>query len=91
MRRHDGDVRVGGDLEGGETTSNDGGADDETGKDTLGVVGTDGEVGNRPEEDSAERVESETGNDGDLVALSLQNFGSDGRVCEVTNTKVSSL
>jgi hypothetical protein len=48
-------------------------------------------VSDRPEEDSTKRVESETGDDGDLVALSLQNLGSDRRVSEVTDTEVSSL
>jgi len=91
VRWHDSDIRVGGDFKSGETASNHSGADNETGKDGARVGCTDREVCDRPEEDSTERVETETGNDGDLVSLSLQDFGSDGRVCKVTNTKVGGL
>lgn len=38
MGWHDGDVRVGGDLESGKTTSDDGGTDDETTEDGLVVA-----------------------------------------------------
>lgn len=88
MRRHDSDVGVGRDFKCSETTSNDGSADDETGKDGLGIVGTDGKVGDGPEQDGTERVEAETGDDGDLVSFSLEDFTSDRRVSEVTNTEV---
>lgn len=54
VRRHDGDIGVGGDLKGGETTSNDGGADDKTGENAARVRSTDREVSDRPEENSAE-------------------------------------
>jgi hypothetical protein len=91
VRGHDSDVGVGRDLEGGETTSNDGSADDETGKDGLRVVGTDGKVSDRPEEDSTDRVESETRNDGKLVSSSFEDFTSDGGVSEVTDTEVGGL
>lgn len=47
--------------------------------------------GDGPEEDSTEGVKTETGNDGDLVALALKDFTSDGRVAEVTDTEVSDL
>jgi hypothetical protein len=88
VRWHDSDIRVGGDFKSGETASNHSGADNETGKDGARVGCTDREVCDRPEENSTERVETETGDNGDLVSLSLQDFGSDGRVCKVTNTKV---
>jgi len=88
---HKRDVRVGGNLESGETTSNDSGADDETTKDTLGVCGADRELGDRPEENGTERVEEESGKNGNLVSASLQNFTSNGRVRKVTDTKVSDL
>jgi len=91
VRGHDSDVRVGRDFEGGETTSNNGSADDETGKDGLRVVGTDGEVSDRPEENSTDRVESETRDDGDLVTFSFEDFTSDRGVSEVTNTEVGGL
>ena len=91
VRGHDSDVRVGRDLEGGETTSNDSSADNESSEDGARVSRADRVVSDRPEEDSTKRVESETGDDGDLVALSLQNLGSDRRVSEVTDTEVSSL
>jgi hypothetical protein len=91
VRGHDSDVRVGRDLEGGETTSNNGSADNETGKDCLGVVGTDREVGDRPEEDGTDRVEAETRDDGKLVSSSFEDFTSDRRVSEVTDTEVGGL
>jgi hypothetical protein len=86
---HDSDVGVGRDLKGGETTGNDGGANNETSKDSLGVLGADREVSDRPEEDSTDRVESETRDDGDLVTFSLEDFTSDRRVGEVTDTEIS--
>jgi len=91
VRGHDSDVGVGRDLEGGETTSNDGSADNETGKDGLRVVGTDREVGDRPEEDSTDRVEAKTRDDGELVSSSFEDFTSDRRVSEVTDTEVGGL
>ena len=87
---HDRDVRVGGDLEGGKTTSDDGGTNDETTEDGL-VVSLAGELCDGPEEDGTERVEAETGDDGELVTAALEDFTSDRGVGEVTNTEVSSL
>lgn len=91
MGWHDSDVGVGRDLKGGETTSNDGSADNETSKDSLGVLGADREVSDRPEKDGTERVEAETGDDGELVTFSLEDFTSDRRVGEVTDTEISGL
>lgn len=71
MRGHDSDVRVGRHFECGQTAGNDKGADDETGKDGSWVGGTDRELGDRPEEDGTERVETETGDDCELVSASF--------------------
>lgn len=87
---HDGYVRVGGDLEGSQTTSDDGGANDETTKDGTGVRGS-GKLGDRPEEDGTDRVEAKSHDDGELVTSSLQNLSGDGREGKVSDTKVSSL
>ena len=44
-----------------------------------------------PQEDSTERVERKTHEDGDLVALALQDFGGDRGEEEVTTTEVHDL
>ena len=87
---HDRDIRVGCDFECCETTCDDGGTDDETTEDGL-VVSLAGELCDGPEEDGTERVEAETGDDGELVTAALEDFTSDRGVGEVTNTEVSSL
>jgi hypothetical protein len=89
--RHGGDVGVRGDLECGETTGDDGRADDEAAKDALLVGRVDGELCDGPEEDGAERVEAETHDDGELVSAALQDFTGDGGVGKVTDTKVGDL
>jgi len=48
-------------------------------------------VCNGPEENSSERVESESHNDGELVALALEDLSGDGREEQVTATKVHDL
>lgn len=87
---HNGNVRVGGDFERSKTASDDSGTDNETTEDcvwfTLG-----GEFGDGPEEDSTERVETKTHDDGKLVTSSSHDFTSDRGEGKVTNTKVSSL
>ena len=88
VRGHDSNVGVGGHFECGQTAGNDKGADDETGKDCSWLGGTDGELGDGPEEDGTDRVESETRDNSELVSSSSEDFGSDRRVGEVTNTKV---
>jgi hypothetical protein len=89
--RHGRDVRVRGDLECGETTSDDGSAGDEPAKDALLVARVDGELCDGPEEDGAERVEGETHDDGELVSAALQDFTGDGGEGKVTDTKVGDL
>jgi hypothetical protein len=90
VRWDDRDIRVGGDFKGCQTTSDNGGADDETTKDGL-VGGFTGEFGDWPEEDSTKRVEAETHNDGCLVTSSLHDFSCDRREGEVTDTEISGL
>lgn len=48
-------------------------------------------MSDRPEKDGTERVQSETHKDRNLVALALEDFGSDGRKAEITTTKVHDL
>lgn len=86
----DRDVRVGGDFERGQTTSDDGGADDETTEDGL-VGGFTGVFGDWPEEDSTKRVETQTHDDGGLVTSSLHDLSGNRREGKVTDTKVGSL
>ena len=88
VRGHDSNVGVGGHFECCQTAGNDKGADDETGKDCSWLGGTDGELGDGPEEDGTDRVESETGDDGELVSSSFEDLSSDRRVDEVTTTEV---
>jgi hypothetical protein len=89
--RHGRDVRVRGDLECGETTSDDGSAGDEPAKDALLVARVDGELCDGPEEDGPERVEAETHDDGEFVSPALQHFTSDGGVGKVTDTEIGDL
>lgn len=89
-RGHDSDVRVGGSLEGSETTSNDSSADDETTEDGL-VVTADGELCNGPEENGTERVERETHDDSLLVAATLEDLSGDRGEGKVTDTEVGDL
>lgn len=86
----DRDVRVGGDFERGQTTSDDGGADDETTEDGL-VGGFTGEFGDWPEEDGTKRVEAESHDDSGLVTSSLHNLSGDRGEGKVTDTEVGSL
>ena len=88
VRRHDRDIRVGRDFKCGKTAGDDESADYKARKDRLGVGSADREFGDGPEEDGTNRVESETGNDGELVTAAFQDLGSDGRVAEVTTTEV---
>lgn len=90
MRGHDGDVRVGGYLERSQSTGNDGGADDETTKDGVGVASRC-KFGYRPEEDGTERVEAKTHDDGELVTSSSQDFTGNRGECKVTDTEVGCL
>lgn len=90
-RGHDRDIRVCRDFERSKTASSDRCADDEAAKDGVGVGGADRELGHRPEKNGAERVKTETHDDGKLVAAALQDFSSNGREGKVTDTKVGSL
>lgn len=83
-------VRVGCRFQRRETTGNNGSAGAETTKASGSIAGR-GEVSGRPEEHGADRVECQAHEDGDLVALSLQDFCCDGREGQVTETKVHNL
>lgn len=87
----DDSVRVGGSFESSETTSDDEGASAEATKDSATVGVAISRLGNRPEQNSTERVESETHQDSELVTASLENLGGNGREEEVTATKVHDL
>jgi len=87
----DDSVRVGGSFESSETTSDDESAGAETTKDSATVGVAIGRLGDRPEQNSTERVESETHQDSELVTAALENLSSDGREEEVTATKVHDL
>lgn len=89
-RRDGRNVRIGGNLECGQTTSDDGGADDETTEDGA-RVGSSGKLGDWPEEDRTGRIEAETHDDSKLVTSSSEDFSCDGRESKVTDTKVSRL
>lgn len=89
-RTDDDGVGVGGSLESGKTAGDDESADAEA-TERSRCLCWGGELGSRPEEDGAERVEEETHKDGDLVTLALHDLSSNGRVEEVTATEVHDL
>lgn len=91
VRGHDRDVRVRRHFKSGETTSDDGSADYKAGKDALRIGGADGELGDRPEENSAERVKAETHDDGEFVTATLENLTGDGGKGKVTDTEIGDL
>jgi hypothetical protein len=72
---HDRHVRVGADFQGGETTGDDGGADDESSKDGLLVVGFVRHGSDGPEEDGTQTVERETHDERLLVSVFLHDDG----------------
>lgn len=83
-------VRVGGSLEGGETTGDDQSTGEEPTVRGEPVVEA-GEVSSRPEEDRAEGVEAQSHDDGELVSLSLEDLCGDWREEEVSTAKVHDL
>lgn len=66
------------------------GADEETAEGGLLVVGRS-ELGDRPEEDGTESVESKTHDDGELVRLPLEDLSGDVGESEVSEAKVHDL
>lgn len=83
---------LGGGLEGGKTTSDHSGTDNEpTEHSLLGEVLSEGRFRDGPEEDRAEGVEHETGDDGLLVTVFLEDPSGYGGVCEVSDTEVGDL
>jgi hypothetical protein len=87
----DDSVRVGRSLKSSKTTSNDKSASAEATEDSATVGVGVGRLGNRPEQDSAKRVERKTHQDSLLVTASLKNLGGNGREEEVTTAKVHDL
>lgn len=87
----DDSVRVGGSFESSETASDNESASAETTKDSATVGVAISRLGNRPEQNSTERVESETHQDGELVAAALEDLSGNGREEEITATKVHDL
>jgi len=87
----DDSVRVGRSLKSSETTSNDKCASAEATEDSTTVGVGVSRLGNRPEQDSAKRVERKTHQDSLLVTASLKDLSGNGREEEVTTTKVHDL
>lgn len=87
---NDDSIGVGRGFEGSKTASNDESASQETTESSL-LVGRGREMSDRPEEDGSKRVESETHENRDLVALALENFSGNGRKAEVTTAEVHDL
>lgn len=65
-------------------------ADEETAEGGFLVVGRS-ELGDRPEEDGTESVESETHDDGEFVRLPLEDLSGDVGESEVSETEVHDL
>jgi len=84
-------VGVRGDLERSQATSDNGRACNESTEDCSSIGAGRGRLRDRPKQDSTQRVEGQTGDDGDLVTLAFENFTGNGRVTEVTDTEIGDL
>ena len=87
---NDNSIGVGSSFEGSKTTGDDKCAGAESSERCKAVL-IALEVCCGPEEDSAEGVETETHENGDLVSLSLHDFSSNWREEQVTTTEVDDL
>lgn len=87
----DDSVRISRGLKGRETTGNNERAGAKTTEDGSAVGVSAGGLSNGPEQDRTERVEGEAHEDGELVALALQDLGGDRGKEEVAAAKVHDL